>query len=540
MRTAFLKVRPLCLLLVFVFASLGNVFAQNQTQTAYEKKKAELLMQIWEKYGQRTTALVGGSVNKMNDDEIFQLAQDAVEGQKIAALYGKQTPEFAAIIWYAMELKKAQKLKTEVDFKKEKDAAYAKTDAGNILKSIKYTFNQWSQKGEFEKQSDYEGRLKNLSQNAFSKICTEQIQKRINEKRDGHYNDKLESELLTYNSENESFTIQFKFNNIVWQNIIKISITDAENFKTNWSYLENEINNYDWCFVENSLFPTTITLQESSTKYNFALPLQNQQEISFAFNDLDIENSYLKDFVFKYSTVKEIAKQKQIRDSLEFVSYNNKLAELVDSYNQQLLQNSYNIDKMVITDSYQLNRDYFGNKERLEQNFESNSNSIQSDFERLNRNFDYERSKEYRKNGNLFASESEFDAFYTKGKDAYQAEVERKTTLNFFVKDSEFIKTMDFQKKAKETIGSAFVSGYTGTYTNYNKINADRQKVLSAISESKNKLHYSQIVDFVVETNKELNKEFSKNGQYFANKTEFYEAFISENYKEVLKANKKK
>ena len=47
-------------------------------------------------------------------------------------------------------------------------------------------------------------------------------------------------------------------------------------------------------------------------------------------------------------------------------------------------------------------------------------------------------------------------------------------------------------------------------------------------------------MDFVIETNNGLNKEWSKNGKFFESKAEFYDAYISSDYKKILKANKKK
>src|SRR5574344_1410267 len=165
---------------------------------------------------------------------------------------------------------------------------------------------------------------------------------------------------------------------------------------------------------------------------------------------------------------------------------------------------------------------------------------MKSEFNRLEKAFEYNRSNEYRQNGKLFATEIEFDSFYKNGIDSYQAEIEKRTILKFFSDNVKFIETMDFQKEAKETLGSAFMSGYTGSYTDYSKINADRKKILSAINESQNKPYYSQLLDFVVETNNGLNKEWSKNGQHFESKTMFYNAYISDDYKKILQEKKKK
>ena len=79
-------------------------------------------------------------------------------------------------------------------------------------------------------------------------------------------------------------------------------------------------------------------------------------------------------------------------------------------------------------------------------------------------------------------------------------------------------------------------SNYTGNFTDYSK----SQSILSAISKNHNKVYYSQLLDFVIETNKGLNKEWSKNGKYFDSKSDFYNAFLSDNYQQILKENKKR
>jgi len=112
--------------------------------------------------------------------------------------------------------------------------------------------------------------------------------------------------------------------------------------------------------------------------------------------------------------------------------------------------------------------------------------------------------------------------------------------MNYLSVNSQFIESMDFQKEKKEPISPPSVYGYSTPTIDYTEINKKRKSILSAISESKTKLYYSQILDFVIETNKDMNKEWNKNGQYFENKSEFYNAYISDDYKKILKENKKK
>ena len=136
---------------------------------------------------------------------------------------------------------------------------------------------------------------------------------------------------------------------------------------------------------------------------------------------------------------------------------------------------------------------------------------VKSEFNNLNNDFKNDRQNDYQQSGELFANETEFDNYYTQSKEIYQAEVEKRTILKYLSDNAKFIKTMDFRKET-----------------------------LDAIGESINKPYYSQILDFVIETNKGLNKEWTKNGQYFENKTVFYDAYVSENYKQILKDNKKR
>jgi len=58
-------------------------------------------------------------------------------------------------------------------------------------------------------------------------------------------------------------------------------------------------------------------------------------------------------------------------------------------------------------------------------------------------------------------------------------------------------------------------------------------------TEYKKEFYYSKIVDVLIETNKKLNSEWKKNGQYFEDKVQLYETYITNNYKTVLKDKKK-
>lgn len=545
-------------------SSFSVVFAQSSkvSLTPYEKKVKEINVKYFQIF----------SGQPMSWGDQLQLEQVLSEGGSAEFIMGLALMNFAmnnsksyvesTVKKYGAELKAAEKLRGPADIQKDKERkaraeqnkkekelkaqqeAYAKTDLGSIQRNINSEFEKWNRKGEFEKETDYAERLKAKSQTAFNEICINQIQKRISDYNNG-YN--LKTELSTYNSESEFFTIQFKINGVEWQNKVNIPIANAESFKNNFTNYEFEINDYDWCFVENNLCPTLVTLEnkDDDSKYNFSLSATNKSEISFAFNDFGIDNQYLNGYTFKYSNAKAIAeeveKEKQRLDLLELTTYNQKLDSIFNNYNKQLVANKYNLDKEKLSDYKKI-----AGKNDREYNFNHSVSSMQSEFDKLSTSFENKRKNEYRKNGNLFTSESEFDNFYTKGKDGYQTEVKRKATLNYLTTNSKTIETMDFQKEKKESVGSTLGRGLLNITTNsnasakdYTNENEARKNILSIINECKAKSFYPQILDFIIETNKGLNKEWTKNGKYFTNKVSFYESYLSEGYKKILKENKK-
>src|SRR5690554_2865474 len=302
MKTKSLKMRILFILLFFVFTGFSNVFAQSQTQTTYEKKVLEIKV----KY---LSILYYGYEKELTFPEkhyIESLIKDKSEEQEAAVLAN-------SVMNYAMthseaeidnllkrfqnEMKNAEKLKTNVDLKREKEKKYEYTDRGSIQKNIQSAFLKWNQKGEFEKQTDYEVRLQKQSKSKFTEICIEEIKKKINSFRSSD----LSMNLLTYDSEKEIFPTLFKFKGREWKTNQKISIDKAQNFKEKeWQNFQWQKEESNWCFIDNDLLPSIISLKSNSHYTTVNLPLPNQEEITVAFNDLGIENPYLKNFVFNY------------------------------------------------------------------------------------------------------------------------------------------------------------------------------------------------------------------------------------------------
>jgi hypothetical protein len=621
------NIKTFCLLILLLFNGLNIVFAQITQPTPYQKKQLELSKKWFQ--------ILTGYEMSMSDEVFYEQltagkeANDFVLGLAILnyAMYNSKSQCEKTFTKMNNEFKQAEKLKNATDFRLEKEAkarkeqaekerklraeqeAYAKTDIGSIQKNIKSEFEKWNPKGEFEKEIDYTERLKNQSRTAFDSICLEKIKTKINGLNSYYWT----KELSTYNSEKEFFPVLFKTNGVEWQSKINIPISQAENFKNNWSNLKMKIDDYDWCFVENSLCPTLIVLENKSENsiYKFPLNLQNQSEILYYFNDLEIDNFYLKDYIFKFSNAKIIAeqieKEKQRKDSLELVTLNQQLNSIFNDYNNQLLQNPYNVSKKVMSDfkqiDFNLEKGYYDKSisETRQKKFNEYKSEIERKFTNLNNNFERElkssnpeeyckiyftlnpdkmkeadkmylecrcnypkredfdlkfiagnlyncncRENEYRKNGKLFESKNEFDSFYDKGDDIYFAEYEKRTVLNYLNINNQYLESMDFQKEKKESAGSIIGRGLLEIATNsnisakdYTTENEIRKNILSIITNCQNKIYYNQVIDIVIETNKKLNKEWGKNGQNFENKAEFYNAYLSEDYKKILKEKKK-
>jgi hypothetical protein len=562
--------RAIGLCILMLYCSFGNSYAQTQTKTAYEKKVAEITakyFKIFLGYNRELTMAEKVQVAELTDGEsagaflymgIMSYADTHSESQVKSML--KQME---------YDFKQAEKLKTSVDFqreklKKEKEAQerYLRTDKGQIESNIKTSFEKWNTKSEFEKQTDYETRLQNDSQNSFSQICTEQIKSKINK----YLN--LNKELLPYNVDNEYFMIKFKnaHSGIKWESKLNISIANAEKLKNNWREFETEINQYDWCFVNDTLYPTSVTLLRTDgygenkkiiEQYTLPVTVENQNEISIPFDKLKIENQFLKGYVFKYSDAKameeKIAYEKFVADSLELISLNHKLDSAFQNYNNQLLANKYNNNKKVVAEFSKIEKinDYNKSLSNLKRNFDNIENEL--------------------KKRELFVKDSICDVYQQKLDGVCNEYVRKLKTMKtdfenhyntrnygtfFNGKMNEITKN---RYAATDGIGNGWTSKNFyplkdgNCAENYDKA-LERMSQLFAefqqqVIEIKKQVIQQKMTEPISNSSqweterknqKRLNKEWDKNGKYFADEIEFYEAFISVDYKEILQGKQKK
>ena len=346
------KLKTICLF-VLLSISFNGIYAQQEQMTAYERRKAELISQIPQRFGQNAFRFVINTLrDDLSDENIFAHAEAA---EIATALIGSR-PYHQAMIWLANELRNAQGLRTAVDVQREREArerreqakieekaraereAFLRTDAGNIQRNIQIAFEQWNQRGEFEREADYLERLALQSQAAFDAICLEQIRRRQRFLRD-RFGEIFRRELSAYNPDDEFFIISFRGNEVEWQSRINIPISEAEEFRNRFRGLFLIVNEYDWSFVGNHLVPTTVTLRNNVNGAEYVLPvtIPEQREILFSFDDFGIDNPYLRGYVFRLSVKAEQMRLQQEVARLQ-QEYEQEQRRIQQEYEQELLR----------------------------------------------------------------------------------------------------------------------------------------------------------------------------------------------------------
>ena len=246
--------------------------AAAQLQTSYQKKCYNLTINFIESLGVDKSYLKG--YNSLNDLEGLLVTRDII--QKIRTKRGLILSEI-----YKIQLREAEKLKTSIDFEREKKAkekefSLKQTDYTKLKYGIKSEYDKWLRKNEFERSEVYNQRIINNSQIVFDSICFKNIDDQIK-------STFFTAHLFKYNSETEKFDLEIEINDgLKIKDSLYVPIANAEKFKslaTYGSYIYAP--EYDWSFINNYLCPRKITLVNyegdgsSAIKYQYELRFQN-------------------------------------------------------------------------------------------------------------------------------------------------------------------------------------------------------------------------------------------------------------------------
>lgn len=135
------------------------------------------------------------------------------------------------------------------------------------------------------------------------------------------------------------------------------------------------------------------------------------------------------------------------------------------------------------------------------------------------------RNEYWNQYGILFSSRTEFDSIYNISEKAFLDDVTLRQSLKSNIQ--EIASLLSGLKSAK------FKDGLTGKQENVIRI-------LQKVQYHQGKYYYDEVVEMMFTVDASMTKEWEKNGQLFSSRNEFYEAYVSGNYKDVLKEKKSK
>ncbi len=352
---------------------------------------------------------------------------------------------------------------------------------------------------------------------------------------------------------------------------------------------------YDWQFIDNYLCPKYIVFvdQENKKEYTFKVNNKNAEEITIPFDKLAIQNKYLTGYVFDYSIIAKVEKENERKrkemERKKFVMDSLKYESLIKQYNEELLLFPYNIHKETLKiEPLKDNKHFDYQIEKLKEEFEEKKENIMNslrneDFEKYveiyyvtnpeikkeadakflecrcvltRKKFDklffekaldwykYEcncREKKYNQAGYLFKDKNEFNTFYDKGEKIIDEEIQKRKAVKFITDNKNTIKSITIRKKkpknekAVNYLKKEYRNDPVVDYLIDSEAAKVKKKLIQIIEENKNQKYYPEIVELLMQTNQKLNKEWVRNGKYFKNKIDFFNAYIEVNYKQKLK-----
>jgi hypothetical protein len=387
-------------LLMTLFCFGNNLYSQ--VKTPYEKKKEEISIRFLKKMGITTTEI--NQAKELGDMGLILLM-----GQAIQNMEAKDPLEALSIMAeFDKEIKATEKLKSEADFKKErekKDAAerkqnlaiqerqrlenerqqkekenqnklnqekkkqeqetrYKNSDYVQIINSVSTNFNSWLKKNEFEKSEDYNIRIQERGM-FFDSICDEVIKKQIylqthmnreHESEADYYNDEANPpyyiEVMPYNADLEFFPIKIHYREFEFSESLNIPIEDAKTFK-------NDLENFeiflpesviDWCFMEHYLFPRKIFIEHSSSnkRHELILSLKNQSsKFIFTSSEMNLTNFQFEEI--KYDSENYELKRQQYLIEQKEKQFNTYIDKATESEKNGLLDESLSLYKKALT-----------------------------------------------------------------------------------------------------------------------------------------------------------------------------------------------
>ena len=143
------------------------------------------------------------------------------------------------------------------------------------------------------------------------------------------------------------------------------------------------------------------------------------------------------------------------------------------------------------------------------------------------------RERQYQQHQNLFTDKVEFDAIYnSKQAESFQSEIDYRLELRPWLD-----KFIDLVKTNPDAKLQGMIKAKDGSipyriYSYLRKFAADYN------TQDKRDHFYNEAVNAIFEYNVRVNEEYTKNEHFFKSRQEFVDAYITTEYKKILKTKK--
>lgn len=597
-------VRVLICLTLILFSV--NTFAQEEEKTAYQERVHELAQKYYCIMHHNTENPNNLNFTDRYTMEVFTCQVYDEESYKnlMALLILAKTNEISIGQIESFknrmtnDLKAAEKLKTTIDLKRDKEAELRKkekeqkekdtqTDRGYIYAMVEKQFNNWSNKGEFETREAYEKRLVIKSIYIFDSICKSQVKKYISSFKGKEY------KIDTYNTELQQFPFEFeqwstrsnldknKLGYLKRNGMVSVPLEKAKDFRESYMRGKSFNGGSDWfyckyysdniAFLDDYIYFKKIQFVEHIfTYYDADIPLNNSQDVILFADDMKLNSPYLKGHSFNYNTYDSYWEwnncKKYFNNFSEYISYYNKGTQVLNSEIKKKMQyaqskeyfKDYNdflsfYDKDEKTFKSELN--YRKKVQELKQEFPASAN-IQEyislynmDYKKIDASVEYYKEMKDKYLVKYFDNkENEFYSTFLKcyvkggGKTSFDTEIARiswyRKYKNLYSSESEFNMIFKSGKTRFQNDIDAriYVSKY---YYDIRKLSDKDRKTLVTNTLYNYEHGITNTMKIVIDGDAKMKKEFESNGSYFSDTKEFFNSYIGENYKSDLKAKKK-
>ena len=536
--------------------------------TAYEKKIEEILMKYY-------TIFKYGYQRPPSSEDYMTVA---FGGMNLVMLeYALEYPNQYATLLKQMEIEveRAESLMTDEDRLKE----WKKSDYGKMTTWIQDQYSSKFTKDEFETSKQFYTRIEPAAKSLFNELCVtlyEQITQSL----------KIKISPVGYDAETQTSTVKicetFKYNDneLKKEFSIKLQIPSrqARNFKE-YEVSGSQIKNIKFGIIDNkevyvisAQVPFLLgSNRDSDQMINIIYP-DSKKATSFVFNSKQIDknapweifwdaekieeskelisqyNKVLNDSVFAYN--KELTKNPYFHITLEVkintndfllpktligssnqdikVAYNKNLSKLSEEYHK-LYNSIENICKTKFSKHYadvycQLHPEFAEQVKSIYHNYRCQYSADEIAIKLLaGQTISGQTCQEsqYANYKHLFKSQEEFLMWYNKTREEFDQEIEKRAQK--YDSFERYLNNGTYEKLYFQDAKLAGSSQVLGIIAQYDEL----------------KEMCNMPADKLIAKNKKMATEMQKTSMYWSNADEFFAAYISGNYKQIIKDKKK-